>query len=98
MRYIYMLQDLVSIESLGILLELLLVTICISTIIFILSKNQYVSYLASVPVMYFISWLQYGSSHLFLLIVAMTVQAMIIIIIQHHTKKKTVVAKQGEVI
>lgn len=88
MPYINEVQYFLDFYSLGLILEFLLVTSCISTIIFILTKNQYVSYLSSAPIFYVFSILQHGSTHLILLILAMSVQAIVIIAIQHQSKKK----------
>lgn len=90
MSYIYELQNSVNVISIGIILEILLVTSCISTIVFILTKNQYVSYLSSAPVFYFLSLYQLHTTHLFFLIVAMSVQALIIVTIQYQSKKKLI--------
>lgn len=70
------------------ILELLLVTSCISTILFILTKNQYVSYLSAGPIFYILSKLLFEYAHLILLILAMTLQALIIILIQNKQSKK----------
>lgn len=91
MSYIYELQYYFDVNSIGVILELLFVTACISTIIFILSKNQYVSLLSSAPVFFVASLLQYHITHLFFLLVAMLIQAIIIVTIQHKSKKDTVI-------
>ncbi|WP_342601094.1 hypothetical protein MHB48_08860 [Psychrobacillus sp. FSL H8-0483] len=90
MSYINEFQNYLDFNSLGLILELLLVTSCISTIIFFLTKNQYVSYLSSAPILYVISLLQHFSTHLFLLVLAMSVQAIVIVAIQHQSKKKKI--------
>lgn len=88
MSYIVQFQNFLDFNSLGLILELLLVTSCISTIVFLLTKNEYVSYLSSAPILYVISLLQHVSTHLFLLILAMSIQALVIVAIQHQSKKK----------
>lgn len=70
-----------------IILEILLVTSCISTIIFILTKNQYLSYLSSAPVCYIFSWIGFGSTHVILLVLSMTIQAGIILLMSRQGKK-----------
>lgn len=54
MAYLNDLQYYLDSSSIGLLLELILVTTCISTIIFFTTKNKYISYLASAPIFYFI--------------------------------------------
>ncbi|TQR15499.1 hypothetical protein [Psychrobacillus vulpis] len=90
MSYINEFQNFLDFYLLMKILELLLVTSCISTIIFLLTKNQYVSYLSSAPILYVISLLQHVSTHFFLLVLAMTVQAIVIVAIQHQRKKKKI--------
>lgn len=70
-----------------IILEVLLVTSCISTIIFILTKNQYISYLTSAPLYYIFSWIGHGYTHLILLVLSMTIQAGVILLINRQSKK-----------
>ena len=81
-----------------IIVELLLVTSCVSTIIFILTKNEYVSLLSSAPVCFVFSLWKFGNTHLFLLLVAMFLQALIIVIIQHQNNKKLKSNKKEKVI
>ena len=76
-----------DLEFARIILEVLLVTSCISTIIFILTKNQYISYLSSAPLYYIFSWIGHGFTHFILLVLSMTVQAGIILIINRQSKK-----------
>lgn len=76
-----------DLEFARIILEVLLVTSCISTIIFLLTKNQYISYLSSAPVYYIFSWISHGFTHLILLILSMTVQAAILLLINRQNKK-----------
>ena len=76
-----------NLEFARIILEVLLVTSCISTIIFILTKNQYISYLSSAPICYIFSWIGYGFTHFILLVLAMTIQAGIILLINQQSKK-----------
>ena len=80
-----------------IIVELLLV-ICVSTIIFILTKNEYVSLLSSAPVCFVFSLWKFDNTHLFLLLVAMFLQALIIVIIQHQNNKKLKSNKKEKVI
>lgn len=65
-------------DSLWVLLEILFVTSCISTIIFFLNKNEYISFLSAAPIFYLLSNLLFYTSHLILIILAMSVQAVII--------------------
>ena len=81
-----------------IIVELLLVTSCVSTIIFILTKNEYVSLLSSAPVCFVFSLWKFDNTHLFLLLVAMFLQALIIVIIQHQNNKKLKSNKKEKVI
>ena len=81
-----------------IIVELLLVTSCVSTIIFILTKNEYVSLLSSAPVCFVFSLWKFDNTHLFLLLVAMFLQALIIVIIQHQNNKKLKSSKKEKVI
>ena len=76
-----------DLEFARIILEVLLVTSCISTIIFVLTKNQYISYLSSAPLYYIFSWIGHGPTHLILLILSMTIQAGIILLINRQDKK-----------
>lgn len=76
-----------DLEFARIILEVLLVTSCISTIIFILTKNQYISYLSSAPIYYIFSWIGHGFTHLILLVLSMTIQAGIILLINRKSKK-----------
>lgn len=98
MPYIIEIQNILDYYSLGIILELLLVTSCISTIIYLLTKNQYVSYLSSAPIIYIISSLQHGPKHLFLLVVAMFVQSLVIVAIQYQRKKKIIQKVQEKIV
>lgn len=71
-----------------VVLEVLLVTACISTIIYIVTKNQYVSYLSSAPLFYIFSWIGHGFTHFILLVLAMTIQAGIILLMNRQSKKQ----------
>lgn len=71
-----------------IILEVLLVTACISTIIFIFTKNQYVSYLSSAPLFYLFSWIGHGFTHFILLVLSMTIQAGISLFMNSQSKKQ----------
>lgn len=82
MAYLNDLQYYLDSSSIGLLLELILVTTCISTIIFFTTKNKYISYLASAPIFYFMSQWFYKNTHLLFIIIAMTVQAFVIVCIQ----------------
>ena len=88
MSYFYDVQYFLDSGSIGIILELLLVTASISTILFILTKNQYVSYLSSAPILYILSAFFHYSTHLVLLVLAMTIQALILIIIKYQRNKQ----------
>lgn len=77
----------VNLYPVNVVLEVLLVTACISTIIFLLTKKQYVSYLSSAPLFYIISWIGNGYTHFVLLILSMTLQAGIILLISSRSKK-----------
>jgi len=63
-------------------LELIVVTLCIATIIYLITKNQYISYLSSAPIYYFISKLFYSNTHLLFIVLTMTAQALILLSIQ----------------
>lgn len=88
MSYINELQYYLDSGSIGIVFELLLVTTCISTIIFLITKNQYISYLSSAPIFYFISKMFYHNTHFVLIVVTMTVQALVILLIQKQNSLK----------
>ncbi|MBK3495283.1 hypothetical protein JFL43_10550 [Viridibacillus sp. YIM B01967] len=64
-------------------------TSCISTILFILTKNQNVSILSSVPIYYVLALLRYGTTHLLFLLVVMLVQATIVLNMQHQSKQES---------
>ncbi len=89
MRFINELQYLLSVDlySVSIVLEALLVTACISTIIFLLTKKQYVSYLSSAPIFYVISWIGHGYTHFILVVLSMTIQAGIILFMSSRSRK-----------
>ncbi|MED4399962.1 hypothetical protein [Metabacillus fastidiosus] len=89
MSYFYELPYVMA-DSMWINLELLLVTACISTIIFVLTKNEYVSLLSSAPVFYVTSLLQNTTTHLFFLLAAMVVQTAIIMTMQYQNQKKLI--------
>ncbi|KOS60419.1 hypothetical protein FJQ98_20860 [Lysinibacillus agricola] len=93
MSYVNDLQYYIDSASIGILFELLLVTTCISTIIYLVTKNQYISYLSSAPIFYFLSLNFYHNSHFILLVVAMTVQASVILLIQKKNLLKVITVK-----
>lgn len=93
MSYINDLQYYIDSTSIGVLLELLLVTTCISTIIYLVTKNQYISYLSSAPIFYFLSIILYHNSHFILLVLAMTVQALVILFIQKKNLLKVLTMK-----
>lgn len=95
MSYINDLQYYIDSSSIGILLELLLVTTCISTIIYVVTKNQYISYLSSAPIFYILSFSLYHISHFILLVVAMTVQALVILFIQKKDLLKVIATKDN---
>lgn len=93
MSYVNDLQYYIDSASIGILLELLLVTTCISTIIYLVTKNQYISYLSSAPIFYFLSIILHHNSHFILLVLAMTVQALVILFIQKKNLLKILTMK-----
>ncbi|MBG9453475.1 hypothetical protein ABE61_05115 [Lysinibacillus sphaericus] len=95
MSYINDLQNYIDSASIGIMLELFLVTTGISTIIYLVTKNQYISYLSSAPIYYFLSFNHYHSSHFILLVVAMTVQASVILFIQKKNLLKVIATKDN---
>jgi hypothetical protein len=79
-------------------LEILLVTACTSTIIFILTKNQYLSYLSSAPLFYIFSLINNGFTHFILLVLSMTIQAGIILLINRQRKKQLLLnAPKGDI-
>ena len=94
MSYIYELESLLDVDSIGIIFELLLITSCLSTMLFFLTKNENVSLLSSAPIFYLISSLQYGTTHLFFLIIVMLVQGTILLMIEQQNKKKLITYKQ----
>ncbi|KOS68435.1 hypothetical protein AEA09_07620 [Lysinibacillus contaminans] len=93
MAYLNDLQNFLDSSSIGILFELILVTTCISTIIFFTTKNQYISYLSSAPIFYFISKMFYHNTHLIFIIITMTVQALVILLIQKQNNLNEVALK-----
>lgn len=98
MAYLYEIEEFLDVQALGIIFELLLVTSCVSTILFLLTKNQYISYLSAAPLFFFFSTVQYGVTHLFLLIISMMVQGFIILGIEHQWKKKLKVNKNEQIV
>lgn len=82
MFYVYDLVHYLDSGTLGMISEILLVTICLSTIIFLWTKNQFISYFSAAPLFYFISLFISGSTHLIFLVLAMTIQALVNIVIQ----------------
>jgi len=88
MSYINELQYYLDSGSIGIIFEIILVTTCISTIIFLTTKNQYISYLSSAPIFYFIIKIFHDNTHLIFIVVAMTVQALVILLIQKRNLLK----------
>lgn len=60
------------------IIELLFVTSCISTIIFILTKSQNISILSSVPVFFIISLLEDGVSNIVVLLIVFIMQGVIV--------------------
>ncbi|MEY9970166.1 hypothetical protein ABH966_000528 [Lysinibacillus sp. RC46] len=93
MSYINELLNYIDSASIEILLELFLVTTCISTIIYLATKNQYISYLSSAPIFYFLSISFSNNSHFILLVLAMTVQASVILFIQKKNLLKVITMK-----
>ncbi|KGR77946.1 hypothetical protein [Ureibacillus sinduriensis] len=85
-----------DVDSLWILVELLFVTSCISTIIFFLNRNEYISFLSAAPIFYILSNLLFFKSHILLIILAMAVQAVIINInfVQKIRNRNTSVARE----
>ncbi|MDI7741204.1 hypothetical protein QMK38_04240 [Lysinibacillus fusiformis] len=81
----------VDFNLIRIVLEVLLVTACVSTILYMITKNQYISYLSSAPIFYIFSWIGHGFTHFILLVLSMTIQAGIILLINHRQSKKQVV-------
>ncbi|MET4562321.1 hypothetical protein [Lysinibacillus parviboronicapiens] len=95
MAYIYGIQNFFDSGSIALIIELLFVTSCVSTILYILTKNQYVSYLSSAPILYILSALFHYSTHLILLVLTMTIQALILLIIKNQKKKQLHVNEQA---
>ncbi|RAZ69161.1 hypothetical protein [Planococcus maitriensis] len=62
--------------------ELFFITSCLATIIYITTKNQYISYLAAGPIYFALAHFFYQTSHLVLVIIAMSIQALVILFIQ----------------
>lgn len=69
-------------NNLSLLGELFFITSCLATIIYITTKNQYISYLAAGPIYFALAHVFYYSSHLILVIIAMSIQALVILFIQ----------------
>lgn len=88
MSYGYDLISYLNIGTLGALSEIFLVTTCLATIIFLWSKNEYISYFAAAPIFYFISHIFVGSTHLIFLVLAMTIQALVNMAIQKQISRK----------
>ena len=84
----------VDFNLIRIVLEVLLVTACVSTIIYLITKNQYISYLSSAPIFYIFSWIGHGFTHFILLVLSMTIQAGIILLINHRQSKKQVLLNE----
>jgi hypothetical protein len=93
MSYAYDIAGHVDIGSLGVISEILLVTICLSTIIFLWTKNQYISYFSAAPIFYFVSLISFGNTHLIFLVLAMTIQAVVNIILQKQMMRKEAPSK-----
>lgn len=72
----------VVLEYISIFGELFFITSCLATIIYIATKNQYISYLAAGPIYFALAHIFYLSSHLILVIIAMSIQALVILFIQ----------------
>ncbi|MFP3322717.1 hypothetical protein R0K05_06390 [Planococcus sp. SIMBA_160] len=62
--------------------ELFFITSCLATIVYIVTKNQYISYLAAGPIYFALAHTFYHSSHLIFIIIAMSIQALVILFIQ----------------
>lgn len=62
--------------------ELFFITSCLATIVYIITKNQYISYLAAGPIYFALAHIFYHTSHLVLVIIAMSIQALVILFIQ----------------
>ncbi|MGE7918248.1 hypothetical protein ACQKM9_04770 [Viridibacillus sp. NPDC093762] len=90
MNYIEELNTILNINNIWTIIELLLVTSCISTILFILSKNQNISILSSVPVLFVVSLLHYGMYHFVLYLIALLLQAAIVYSMQHQSESKQI--------
>lgn len=84
-----LLMELRNLTSMGVL-EVLIVTACLSTIIFISTKNQYISYLSSAPIFFIFSWMVNGFIHFIFLILSMTIQAGIVLLMNRLSNKTVV--------
>lgn len=84
MELIMQLRNLISMG----VLEVLIVTACLSTIIFIVTKNQYISYLSSAPIFFIFSWMVNGFIHFIFLIFSMSIQAGIVLLMNRQSNKK----------
>ena len=73
--------------------ELFFVTSCLATIVYILTKNQYISYLSAGPIYFALAHTFYHSSHLILVIIAMSIQALVILFIQKKNLLGKLVSK-----
>lgn len=72
----------VAFEYISLFGELFFITSCLATIVYIVTKNQYISYLAAGPIYFALAHTFYHSSHLILIIIAMSIQALVILFIQ----------------
>ena len=75
-------RKMMILNKLSLLVELFFITSCLATIVYIITKNQYISYLAAGPIYFALSHIFYHSSHLVLVIIAMSIQALVILFIQ----------------
>ena len=68
-------------DYMGVLLELFFITSCLATIVYIATKNQYLSYLAAGPIFFILANVFYQTSHLILVIIAMSIQGLVVWVI-----------------
>lgn len=94
MSYVYEITNYPDSGSLGILSEILLVTICISTAIFLRTKNPYISYFSTALFFLFYFFTFYQNIHLIFLVLAMTAQALVNIVIQKQVMGKEKISGQ----
>ncbi|MBU9674444.1 hypothetical protein KQ939_13585 [Planococcus sp. CP5-4] len=83
-------------DYMRLLLELFFITSCLATIVYIATKNQYISYLATAPIFFVLAHIFYQTSHIILVIIAMSIQALVILFIQKQDLLGKLASKEKE--